>query len=238
MRSEMGPLVSVVIPTFNRPKFLKKCVESVLSQTYREFEVLVINDGGEEVEQLVTYLGNHATLRHLSHDTNRGPGAAKNTGIRAARGKYIAYLDDDDIYYPEHLETLVGALEGTDYKVAYSDAHRLELQKKEGEYEVVKISVPYSNDLDRERLLSENLFPILVFMHERSCFDVVGLFDESLPALEDWDMWIKLSRVYDFLHIKKVTCAFTWRSDGSTLSSSIAHKFAATRPIIEGRYKK
>ena len=226
------PAVSVIIPTFNRPDQLHKALASLKAQTFRNFEVLVINDGGIDVGPILKVFGDKLTIEYIRHATNLDRSAARNSGLRAARGKYVAYLDDDDIFYPDHLETLVTFLEGSPYKVAYTDAYRAQQEKENGEYVVRKRDVPYSVDFDYDGILVGNFIPVLCVMHERSCLAQVGLFDETLTSHEDWDLWIRLSRRFEFAHIRKVTAEFAWRSDGSTTTSGMGKDFLRTAEII------
>jgi tetratricopeptide (TPR) repeat protein len=154
----------------------------------------------------------------------------------AARGKYVAYLDDDDIYYPDHLETLVNFLEASQSRVAYTNSYRA-IQEKNGDtYTTVQKDTPYDDDYDADRLLVENYIPVLCVMHERKCLDQVGLFDESLPRHEDWDLWIRLSRLGPFGHIRKVTAEFTHRNtDASGMTSGTLPSMLAT---LEKIYEK
>ncbi|MFH1862214.1 MAG: glycosyltransferase, partial [bacterium] len=215
------PLVSVIVPTYNRPETLAAALKSILAQTFSDYEVIVVNDAGADVEDVIKGLNIHDNIRYITHSENRGLAAARNTGIRAARSKYIAYLDDDDIYYPEHLETLVRFLENSDFKAAYTDAYRATQVKQDGKYVTTRKEILYSFDFDPNQILIGNFIPVLCVMHERSCLDTVGLFDESLPSHEDWDFWIRISSENKFGHIKKTTCEFVWRTDGPTMTSKI-----------------
>ena len=230
------PLVSVIVPTYNRPDQFIAAAESILAQTYRNLEIVVVNDGGIDIEPTVSSLNRRHSITYVKHAENRGLAAARNTGIKVARGKYIAYLDDDDLFYPRHVETLVRALESGEHKVAYTDAYRAHQDKKNGRYVVTKRDVPYSFDFDYDRILKTNFIPVLCFMHERSCVEETGLFDESLKRLEDWDMWIRMSRRFKFAHIPELTCEFSWRTDGSTMSSGQAQEFVEARKKIAGKY--
>jgi O-antigen biosynthesis protein len=124
-----APLVSVIVPTYNRPDMLAATLESILNQTYQRLEIIVVNDCGLEVENIAGWLNRQGNITYVRHACNRGLAAARNTGIKLARGKYLAYLDDDDLFYPDHLETLVTALEGSRFRVAYTDAHRAHQEK-------------------------------------------------------------------------------------------------------------
>lgn len=126
-----SPLVSVIIPTFNRPDLLKNAVKSVLLQTMQDFELIVINDGGENVQGLLSSLFSEEKIKFINLDVNKGRSFARNAGLELSKGKYVAYLDDDDIYYSDHLEKLVFFLENNiDYKVAYSESNIKNQEKK------------------------------------------------------------------------------------------------------------
>jgi GT2 family glycosyltransferase/Tfp pilus assembly protein PilF len=231
------PLVSVIVPTYNRPDMLVDTLKSILAQTYRNFEIIVVNDCGLDVAGIVDWLNKEGNITYVRHGRNRGLAAARNTGIRLARGKYLAYLDDDDLFHPNHLETLATFLESSDYQVAYTDALRAHQVKEHGRYATVSRDVPYSHDFNPDLLIVANQFPVLCLLHEKSCLENAGLFDESLTTHEDWDLWIRLSLYYKFFHIKKVTCEFTWRQDGSTMTNQRAADFLRTMEIIHQKYR-
>lgn len=115
-----APLVSVVLTTYNRASLLVRAVRSVLAQTLGDFELIVVNDAGEDVAALLAGFADPRVV-HVCHAVNRGQGAARNTALRLARGEYVAYLDDDDQYYPEHLETLAAALAAGRADLVYAD---------------------------------------------------------------------------------------------------------------------
>ncbi|MGQ0557343.1 MAG: glycosyltransferase [Nitrospiraceae bacterium] len=236
-RPERAPLVSVIMPTHNRPQQLQRAVASVLAQTYQDFEIIVINDAGCDVESALAGLNDAGRITSVRHAVNRGLAAARNTGLKLARGKYVAYLDDDDRYLPDHLETLVGFLETHNERAAYTDAWRVHEQRQEDQYIETNRDVPYSYDFNATRLLISNYFPVLTVMHERACLEAVGLFDEALTSHEDWDLWIRISRRYPFKHLKKVTAEFTWRTDGSSMTSSRRPDFARTAAMIYDKYR-
>ena len=296
-----NPLISVIVPTFNRPAMLKDALASIAAQTYKPIEIIVVNDAGVDVECVVSRLGFEQRIIYLRHDTNKGLPAARNTGLKVASGDYIAYLDDDDVYYPDHIHTLVSFLLASDYKVAYTDAYQADQCKLrsflrelftireqssrqtafpysllriaprwslkflyqtsqdlmsdldhpymrlnncgidifcrgDGKYVIVKRSIQFSDDFDRDMMLVKNFIPVLCLMHHRSCLERTGLFDETLKAHEDWDLWIRMSREHDFAHIKKLTCEYTRRDDGSNITTAIRADFRRTMEIIYERY--
>lgn len=212
------PLVSVILATFNRPDTLVEALESILAQTYRNFEIIVVNDGGQDVSNVIQKLNISENILYLQHKINKGPSAARNTGIRAAKGEYIAYLDDDDIYYRDHLEAIVEFLEARNYKFAYSDCCRITLINKNGKM-VEKGRERWSFDIDPNQILVGNFIHLSTVVHARICIEEVGFFDESLWLGEDWDLWIRISRKYEIGHLKKVTTEYRWKINQGSLSS-------------------
>jgi len=214
-----SPMVSVILPTYNRLNWLAESIQSVLDQTFQDFEIIVVNDGGEDVGQ-ITQNFNDKRLIYLQHSQNLGLSIARNTGLSVARGKYIAYLDDDDIYYQDHLAILIGYLENHPEKwVAYTDAIYSNLEKQGQDYIETSREVKYSYDFDSYRFLYENYIPVLCIIHRQDCLEKTGLFNPKLNRLEDWDLWMRMSRHYEFTHIKETTCEVRWRSDRSTMMS-------------------
>jgi len=232
------PLVSVIVPTYNRPEMLKRAIESILSQTYPSIEIVVVNDAGDDAEHIIRTLNTRSDIVYIRHAANKGLAAARNTGIRAAHGKYIAYLDDDDVYYPDHIERLVTSLETTDYRVAHTQACRSHQEKRNGCYVETHKTTPYTMDVTHEGLLVCNLVPVLCVMHEKRCLDEVGCFDETLPTHEDWDLWIRMSRRYEFLHIPRVTAEVTWRTDGTTMTSRRVQEFLTVPELVYNKYRQ
>ena len=106
----MGPMVSIILPTFNRPLYLAQAISSAVRQRYGNIQIIVVNDGGCDVSGIVKSFGDPRIV-FINRQHNRGKAFSLNEAIATAKGKYIAYLDDDDIYYPHHIETLVNAVE-------------------------------------------------------------------------------------------------------------------------------
>jgi len=230
------PMVSVIVPTYNRPDTLKRTLESIAAQTYKRIEAIVVNDAGEDVSGVIDTFHDRLSIKYLVHDKNKGLAAVRNTAIRHASGQYIAYLDDDDIFHPHHVETAVKILTTTNYKIVYTDAFRAYQTKVGNSYQLIKKDIPYSTDYIKDIFYTTNITPILCIVHNRDCFDKVGIFDESLTVLEDWDLWIRMAEKYDFYHIKKATCEFSWRVDGTSTTSSKQNEFARVRDLIYKKY--
>ncbi|GAG26148.1 unnamed protein product, partial [marine sediment metagenome] len=115
--TKVGPVVSVLIPTFNRPRYLSEALASALHQSYSNLQVIVVNDGGQDVSSIVNSFSDPRII-FINRKENRGKAFSLNEALARAEGEYIAYLDDDDLYYPNHIETLVDVLENkTDCQV-------------------------------------------------------------------------------------------------------------------------
>ena len=150
------PMDSTIVPTYNRPERLRIALESVNAQQYQDFEVIVVNYGTVPVESVVEKMNVAGRMTLVNHDHNRGLAASRNTGLRLARGTYIAYLDDDDRFLPDHLGTLVGFLEGGTHQVAYTDAWRVIEREVDGVFTEAGRDRPHSSGFAAPRLLVEN----------------------------------------------------------------------------------
>jgi len=215
---------------------LTDAIISVIKQIYKNFEIIVVNDGGVNVENIVTNFNLAGNVRYIEHEKNRGMAAARNTGIEIARGKYIAMLDDDDLFYPNHLKVALAQL-CDDTPVIYTDAMRATYRKVNGSYQLIGKKIPYSIDFEKNKLFVGNISPINCFVFEKEKAFQAGLFDETFSALEDWEFFIRLSEKCNFKHIAKVTAQVNWRNDGTTVTSSRGAEFKKNRERIYKRYQ-
>lgn len=208
-RVRRGPLVTVVLPTYNRRRYLAQALASVLRQTYEHLEVFVVRDGGDEVRDIVQSLHDPRVV-FIDRSENRGKPFSLNEALTRAGGKYVAYLDDDDVYYRDHVRTLVDALEGpTDCQAAYSDLYKTCCEMTPGgDRRVLSKHVEISRDFDRFLMLYFNHILHVSLMHRRDLLDKTGPYNEQLNVLIDWDMTRRLSFFTDFHHVPTVTGEF------------------------------
>ncbi|MFZ0450598.1 MAG: glycosyltransferase [Desulfatiglandaceae bacterium] len=182
-------LVSVIIPTFNRANRVKRAVSSVLFQTYEDYELIVVDDGSTDgtLDGLEVFSGR---IRYLTHGSNQGVSAARNTGIRASTGPYLAFLDSDDYWLPEKLALQMDFFRKSPEihacqteEIWIRHGRRVNPRKKhlKPSGEIFELSL-------RRCLVS----PSAVIL-ERSLLEDIGLFDESLPACEDYDLWLRIA---------------------------------------------
>lgn len=205
-RCDDNPLVSVIVPTKDRPELLQDTLESVNAQGYSNWEVVVVNDGGVDVSAMVQVLDRFNRFRYICHDKSRGLSSARNTGIRFSNGDILCYLDDDDRFGPDHLETVVHALgeEGTDF--VYTEADFVLEDVQGGNRKELSRSQPYSGiPYSAERLHVSNYIPVNTWAHRRKLLAHTGGFDPQLKALEDWDLLLRFARCKNFTRIPAVT---------------------------------
>jgi glycosyltransferase involved in cell wall biosynthesis len=202
-------MVSVLIPTFNRRRYLSGALSSALQQSYANLQVIVVNDGGEDVSDIIRSCRDRRVV-FIDRKQNRGKAFSLNEALARAEGKYIAYLDDDDLYYPNHLETLVDVLENqTDCQVAFSDLYKVHCRvMPDGSRQVLSKVVEISRDFDRFFMLYFNHVLHVSLMHARDLLEKTGLYNEQLGALIDWDMTRRLAFFCDFYHVYDITGEF------------------------------
>lgn len=235
---EIMPKVSVVIPTYNCAKFVKDAVESALGQTYKDYEIVVVDDGSVDgtKEILTPYMAKN--LINCVYQENKGHSCARNAGIKHARGEFIAFLDADDIWLPDKLELQMPVFEiSPKIGLVHSDRYRF---TDKGEF-----SPPYRENFsdDTVQFHSGDIFDAL-FCREiyissstvvirRECIDNVGLFDENLTksGFEDFDMWLRILKRYRAHYIHRPLSLF--RDRPGSMSKNLAGMMKAHRYVIE-----
>ncbi|MBY3167864.1 glycosyltransferase family 2 protein [Rhizobium laguerreae] len=223
MTAETGclPTVSVIIPTYNRARFIREAIESVFSQTYRDFELIVIDDGStDETAKIVRALVDNRL--NFIRQENRGRSAARNRAIALARGRYIAFLDSDDMYLPDKLAQQVDYMDshpedGMIYTSAMcidGDGNPLNSQRYEawadGEiYKQVAFFQPVTITLP-------------TVMVRREVLNAVGGFDEAMDRFEDTDLWRRIAKHYRVGILVEATCILRTHGDNTLRSQDPA----------------
>jgi glycosyltransferase involved in cell wall biosynthesis len=195
---EGKPKVSVVIPTYNRSFLLEKAIVSVLEQTFTNYEIIVVDDGSSDNTRQV--IDKFAGRVRYYYQENGGPSSARNRGIQAAMGEYIAFLDSDDVFFPEKLETQARALdENQEYGMVFSHAVTMD---EEGHPAGSSWKGVMSGWIYPRNLFIKNcMIATPSVMVRASVFERVGVFDESLSLCEDLDLWRRIARRYPVLQI-------------------------------------
>ena len=216
------PLVTVIIRTKDRLQLLKEALESVAEQTYPFIEVLIINDGGNSPAEVVELFKDRIhKVRLINFSKNIGRSRSGNKGIKEAQGDFIIFLDDDDIFYPTHIETLVDCARKNKFKVVYSDSYTVDykvdpFQNKQ----LIKKYVYYSYDFSFEHLVLENYIPLLCLLFDAKLLKQIGGFDPAFDLYEDWDLLIRVATIAPFYHIRLATCEYRQWNIGQITHSS------------------
>ena len=199
------PLVSVIIRTKDRPVLLCEALNSVKEQTYKNIEIVIVNDGGNDINEIIDrYASFFCGFQYVFIKENKGRSVAANRGLEASTGECLIFLDDDDLYEPEHLEHLVRTLKNQQTaKVVYSGTKLVN-----GDKETV-LNHPFS----RESLCLGNFIPIHAALFDRSLLENGCRFDETFNVYEDWDFWLQLSVHTSFLYCDKITAIYRNHGD-------------------------
>lgn len=185
------------MPTYNRACIIKSAIKSVLGQTFKDLELIIINDGSTDNTRQTVSTFKDRRIVYLEKE-HGGTSSARNFGLLHAKAEYIAYLDDDEIYYPDHLKKLVKILGAHPLAgIAYSDTLMINPEnyiiKKEKE------------SFDKRKLEITCLCHTSSILHRKQCLNKTGLFDERLKRSQDWDMWLRISDFYKIIHLPEYT---------------------------------
>ena len=205
------PLVSVIIRTCGRPDVLKQAIDSVCRQIYNNIEIIVVEDGENLSQQLIDTEYSDYNIKYYSTGKKKGRSRAGNIGLKMATGQYYNFLDDDDVLYDDHIETLVKVLQQRQCKVAYSIAEEKQIKVYSltpYKYKVKRDKIRFAQPFNRVLLYHTNYIPIQSIMFDKSLYEKKGGFDEKLDALEDWDLWVRYSTVEDFTFVDQITSAY------------------------------
>lgn len=218
--------VSVIMATYHRSEeVLRESIESYLAQTFEDSELIVVNDGGSQKVGDIVKSYQSSKIRYYFLGQNIGQTGAINRVVVKAYGKYIAYLDDDDVYYPEHLQVLYDLITQSQSKVAYSNSYKVEGYMHRGKFNRVKVAHVRDQHFDRDKLLKNVFVVSCSVMHEKSLFQEVGLFREEMCMSGDWEFWLRSILVHNFIHISKNTSEYRVRDDNVTSVSRLKAAF-------------
>ena len=208
---ENKPLVTIITPTYNRKNLIGRTILSIVKQTYDNIEHIIVNDGGEDVSDVIevvagTYPEKAKRIKYINKPKNEGVSAARNSALERAHGDYICLLDDDDIYYPLAVEFRLWAMEKFNADVVYTNALKDLWAIKDGAYVSVRKELYWQSPFDKDFILIQNVANCLCVMFSRKAWDKTGnyLFDTQLICQQDFDFWIALSRETDFYELSLV----------------------------------
>ncbi|GIW67075.1 MAG: glycosyl transferase [Candidatus Parcubacteria bacterium] len=207
------PLVSVIIPTYNRANLLPKAINSVINQTYKNWELLIIDDGSKDNTKKIVeeFIKKDSRIKYF-YQENSGQPAAMNLGIKNSNGEYVAFLDDDDEWSPEKLEKQLKEFEkDKNIALVYTDALIVggELNnKKSSDISKLYFGYVYKN------LLYKNFITASSVMIKRKIFNELGLFDENYlikkTQTQDYDMWLRIAKYYKFGYVPEILVKYNY----------------------------
>jgi glycosyltransferase involved in cell wall biosynthesis len=186
------PMVSVIVPTYNRGYCIAACLRSVLDQSFKNFEIIVVDDASKDDTRAQVDSVGDPRIRYVAHEKNKGGAAARNSGIRVAGGEFIAFLDSDDYWHPEKLDKQISALQklGLGYGLSYTWISCVDEEGKE----VLRINPDIDGDCFQEMLVSNFIGSFSNIVVRKALLLEVGALDETFRSCQDWDLFIRLTR--------------------------------------------
>ena len=222
------PTISVVIPAYNVARYIGETLRSVFAQTFTAYEVIVVNDGSPDTEEFEVALAPYIDRIHYIKQENRGASAARNEGLRAARGEFVAFLDADDLWLPNYLDEQLGFMNSQDCDLICADAMIFGDSTEAGQtyMEAVMETAPPLGEITFLDLVSaeRSLITSGVVTRRKLIFEV-GLFDEALRNAQDFDLWLRLVRHGARLaYQRRVLLRYRSRPDGLTGNTINSHR--------------
>lgn len=219
--------VSVIIPTYNRGQVIKESIESVLAQSVKDLEIIIVNDGGDdEVEETINSFADsrikYIKIRHS------GLAGALNAGLKKAEGEYVSYLDDDDIYYPDHLSTLLNTSKENKKDFVYAKSKvAIGHMDISGHFRPVKYTGTFTLPFSKSNLINYGSLGISVLnvLHKRSLARQAGFFNPELPWAMDWDFWMRMSDIHEPYFIDQWTGEYRKSSESMNVSEYYKGEF-------------
>ena len=229
--------VSIILPTYNRAHRVGKAIESVLTQTYTDFELLVIDDGStDETEQVVTrYMDKRVHYYRMAE--NGGQSKARNCGMQMAQYDYLAFEDSDDLWRPEKLKVQMEVMQGAEHDVGMV-YHKFRYDLGEGRGMVLpdeKIPLEKKSGNIYEQLLWDNMVGMPTMLLKKECVNVVGGLDESLKCLEDYDFALRIAQKYKAIFINEIYLDATYSVSG--VSGGDTGQYLIASGLLLAKYK-
>ena len=207
------PRVSIITRTMkHRWWILSEAIASVINQTYPNIEHIIVEDGSSELQLKINQCRYLQDIRHLQ-STRGGRSAAGNVGLEAASGEFVMFLDDDDLLFPDHVETLVERLQETSeaisaYSLAWTVQTDIEWQAERYSEVLHEVLPEHKLPFSHEKVLVSNLASIQAVLFRRSAYEIAGGFHEDISALEDWNLWCRFAMLGNFVLVEKLTSLY------------------------------
>ena len=192
LRMLAAPVVSIIVPSYNRGYCIAQCLRSALDQTFTDFEIIVVDDASSDDTRAQVASISDSRIHYLAHDSNRGGAVARNTGIRAAQGEFVAFLDSDDHWLPDKLEKQIAALRrlGPESGLSYTWLSCVD----DAGTETLRVNPEIEGECFDEMLVTNFIGTFSNIVVRKSLLVEVGALDESFRSCQDWDLFIRLTR--------------------------------------------
>ena len=194
------PTISVIMATYNRASLISRAIESILDQTFQDFELIIVDDGSSDntKEVIAGFMQKDLRVKYFKNKKNLGLPKTRNEGIKVSRGKYIGLLDDDDEWLPDKLEKQINKFQSTPETIGliYCGLAYISQSGKTSKTIIPRLKGNLFQDI-----LKENFFGSSTPLIKKECFEKSGLFDGTFSNGEDWDMWIRISKNYEIDYV-------------------------------------
>lgn len=214
-------MVSIIMPTYNRAYIIQQSIDSVLEQTYQDWELIVVDDGSTDDTETVVKKNNDERIRYIKYSPNRGANHARNVGLEAAQGEYLTFLDSDAVYVPHKLEVQMDAMQHNGFDIVWARARFTWMDGRDGVFPRDPEDTLNNNALLIPMSLKEGLINTSTLFFKRRCYESCGGFDEDLRKFQDWDFWWKLLLAKKFkIHFLDDVLAVNFMQDDSISSNN------------------
>jgi glycosyltransferase involved in cell wall biosynthesis len=211
------PNVSVIIPTYNRAEFVRAAINSVLRQTFQSFEVIVVDNGSTDHTKDIVQEFTDSRIKYLRIGVNNGVSPARNLGILHSSGKYVAFLDDDDEWLPEKLQLQVSVMENSPPAVGGVYTGLYKVERSSGSL-IEQIKPSKRGNLFDELCIENCIGTASTVLLRKECVTKAGLFDENIVVGEEYDLWIRISREFNFECIDKPLVNYSLHMNNATMN--------------------
>lgn len=226
--------ISIIIPTYRRnKKMIQRAIESILNQTYKNYEILIIDDNNKndeyynETKKCEEEYMKFDNIKFLYHEENKGANGARNTGIENSKYKILAFLDSDDEWEEEYLEIMIDRLENSGAGLCYSGYYIINPKN----VEKVNCNGPEGNIFEKEIIL-DRISPTSCVIIRKECTEKTGKFDNELPARQDFDMWVRITKEYKVATVNKPLVK-VYRNGHESISSNYKKRLYGTERVYQ-----
>lgn len=234
----MKAMVSIILPTYNRANIIRRALDSILSQTYPSYEIIVVDDGSTDETASIVGTIEDSRIRYIPLEKNQGVAHARNVGIQEAKYHYLAFLDSDDEWKPNKLELQMRKMTSSKKKLGMVYC-RMGGVRRDGKSRFVCPSEEYVKEILEGNLfyplLQQNVVGTPAMLVRRECLEQVGCFKETLHCLEDWELVLRIARKWEIGFVDEVLVE-VHKSNGSVSTNTAWHLL--TRCYLVSLYRK